>query len=184
MPDPQDPPPTPTHQTAPTPVGTVGTPASTAPLLPQPREASGTQHRFSGVQLVDSSQGGPVAVAELQLELDEERGLRLCGTDGSPLWSIPWAEVAELSTPERTMVPQGNGAVVMEVTTRHLQSHLLVLPADRPRKVESEVRALALRHGVRHRRSSPPAAVSVGVVALVGAAVAALLLAAGHVIHP
>lgn len=125
-----------------------------------------------------------MSVPELQLELDEERGVRLCGTDGSSIWSIPWAEVAELSTPERTMVPQRRVAVVMEVTIRQGQSHHLLLPADRPRKVESEIRALALRHGVRHRRSSPPAAVSVGVVALVGAAVAALLLTAGHVIHP
>ncbi|MGO9456948.1 MAG: hypothetical protein ACLP62_07875 [Acidimicrobiales bacterium] len=142
--------------------------------------------RFSGVRVIRTDEEGatpgiPPGV-DLELDIGDEESIILrAGT--AAVWTAQWSELVRCSTPERVSLSGGGRGVLLVVETLQHSSLLAVLPADRPRNSESAIRASASQHGVRGRRSSPPALVVAGVVAIVAAAVTAVLLAAGHAIH-
>ena len=140
--------------------------------------------RFSGAYLLTVGPDGPVAVPGLQMTFDRA-GVTLAKKDGAAVWSAAWPEIGELSTPERSKLPDGSDGVVVVVTTRLGQSHRFVVPAEDAAALESALNSLAHHHDV-----APSAAVKtqswplvIGAVLMAGAAVTVLLLAAGHVIR-
>ncbi len=142
--------------------------------------------RFSGVRVIGTDEESanpriPPGV-DLELDIDDEAGF-LLRTGAEVVWSAPWSELVRCSTPERVTLRGGGRGVLLVAATRDHPPLLAVVPADRPGRAESAIRTSASQHGVRGRRSSPPAPVVTGAVAVVAAAVTAVLLAAGHAIH-
>lgn len=161
----------------------------------QPTAAAGSELRLSGVTLLSPEPRGDGAPPARGLDLDVgDTGLTLTAGDGSSVWSVAWVDVAELMASEQAGPADvrhgggsdegdaGGGALVV-VTTRGHRSHRMLVPAGQPEKLTAALALLARRHdvGPPDERSLPPLAVA-GLLFALGAAVAALLLAAGHVI--
>lgn len=163
--------------------------SSDAPLNSDPasvdRSAVSAGLTFSGVRVLNSA----MAVVDSpdhpddNCELDvDEAGLAL-RVNSVVLWSARWSEIERCSTPERVTLRSGGRGVLLGATTQAGSSILAVLPVDRPRKMESSIRAFAKRHGVRGRRSAPAWPAVIVTVGAIAAVVTASLLAAGHSIH-
>ncbi len=162
-------------------------PVSTHGEAPAGTELLSSAHlRFSGVRVIRTDEEGAIpgipSGFDLELDVDDEEGIILrAGT--AAVWSAQWSELVRCSTPERVSLSGGGRGVLLVAETLQHSSLHAVLPTDRPRSAESAIRSSASKHGVRGRRSSPPAPVVAGVVAIVAAAVSAVLLAAGHALH-
>jgi hypothetical protein len=137
------------------------------------------------VYLLTEGRDGAVAVPHLSLTFLDS-GLTLDKGDGSAVWRSDWSGLEEMSPVERSVLPDGREGVVIVVVERggH-HSHRFVLGTDDAAATEATVRDRATAHGLRS--TSPRRAVSrllMTVVVLAAlAAMAALLLAATHVIH-
>ena len=138
--------------------------------------------RYAGVYLLDEgSEGSPGP--ELTLDLDDE-GIRLSRPEGDTRWASPWADVSTLRTTGEGRLPDGRRGLIVAATTADGESRLLAVGSRRPGAAGARIRAVARRHRVDpdrpDRRVFLP--VAIGVVAVSGALVAWLLLAAGHVV--
>jgi hypothetical protein len=137
------------------------------------------------VYLLTEAQGGEVAVPHLTLAFLDS-GLALQKADGEPVWDSAWAELAELSALERSVLPDGRAGVVITVVERRRRGrHRFVLATDDAAVTEAAVRSRATAHGLRTRSARPAVSrlLMTGVVVAALAAIAALLLSATHVIH-
>ena len=137
------------------------------------------------VYLLTEGQEGDVAIPHLTLHFFDS-GLALEKADGEPVWDSAWAELAELSPVERSMLPDGRAGVVITVVERGRRGrHRFVLATDDAAVTEAELRARAVAHGLRTRSARPAVSrlLMAGVVLAALAAVTALLLSAAHVIH-
>jgi hypothetical protein len=137
------------------------------------------------VYLLTESKDGRVAVPHLALTFLDD-GILLGKADGESIWSAEWKELGEMSTAERSVLPDGRDGVVMVVTERRThRRHRFVLPTDDADSTEESIRGRARDHRLRTNR--PKAAVSwvltAAVIVAVAATVSALLLSATHAIH-
>jgi hypothetical protein len=136
------------------------------------------------VFLLTESREGRVAIPHLQLSF-LTTGIELAKSSGDVAWHGAWSTLDELSTAERSVLPDGRAGVVIVLVERGGRQHRFVLPADEPDAIEARVREEARRH--RLRTHAPPTAVSpkltvaVAVTTLVTLTV--LLLSAAHVLH-
>jgi hypothetical protein len=106
--------------------------------------------------------------------------------DGEPVWSAGWSDLDEMSTQERSVLPDGgDGVVVLVVERGRRRRHRFVLPTDDAGTTEASIRDRARAHQLR--TNTPEQAVSrwltIAVAVATAAVVAALLLSATHVIH-
>jgi len=137
------------------------------------------------VYLLTEGHDGVVALPRLTLTFLDS-GVVLDKADGESVWESDWAGLDEMSPVERSVLPDGRqGVVIVVVEQGRRHNHRFVLGTDDAASTEAAVRERAAAHGLRSR--SPRRAVSgllmaVLVVAAL-AAMAALLLAATHVIH-
>ena len=162
--------------------------AASAPgeMLPESEPARAAHLSFSGVRAIGAN--AEVAApqipsdADLELDFDDDAGLVL-RNDEDVVWSARWAELVKCSTPERVTLSAGGRGVLLVATPMDRSPLLAVVPTDRPGRTERAIRARASQHGVKGRRSSPPAWMVAGAVAAVAAAVTVFLLAAGHALH-
>jgi hypothetical protein len=136
------------------------------------------------VYLLTDGTDGRVAVPSLHLALGSV-GVALTKSSDELVWSCPWTELRELSTAERSVMPDGTEGLVLVLAERTGGRHRFVLPTTEPAELEAQLRALALHHRLQTNRT--PRAASRALTTLVvlgtGATLAALLLAAAHVIH-
>jgi hypothetical protein len=113
------------------------------------------------------------------------RGIELAKADAEVVWDCAWTQLDEVSTSERSILPDGTDGVVVVVIEHGGRQHRFVLPADNPDQLEAAIRARATSH--RIRTFTPPQAVSrtlnVAVVVATVATWTALLLSAVHVLH-
>jgi hypothetical protein len=160
----------------------------------EPTAAVPSELRFLDVTLLSPVPGADGATPARGLGFGiDGAGLTLTGDDGSLVWSAAWQEVAELVASEQPAAADGShgtphedprrrGTLVV-VTTRGHHSHRLLVPAIQPEKLTAALTSLARRHDVAAPEgNSPPPLAIAGLIVALGAAVAALLLAAGHVI--
>ena len=111
-------------------------------------------------------------------------GVSAQSADAGVVWSAPWDGIDRLSADERSVLADGAPAVVVAVTDAERVGRSFLVPASHPGGLEASIAKIARRRevdGAVHDRSLPIVAV-LAVVAASGAAVAALLLAAGHVV--
>lgn len=141
------------------------------------------KRRFTGVYLLTTGPDGPTAVPGLTLELGD-RGVGLWRADGVPVWTPTWGEITELSAPERSRLPDGAHGVVVLITATDGRAHRFVIPASRPGSLEASLNSLARRRNVSPERPerSPPTLLVIGALVVLAAALAVLLLSAGHVV--
>jgi hypothetical protein len=138
-----------------------------------------------GVYLLTEGPDGRVAVPDLALSFLSD-GIALDKADGEPVWRAPWSELDEMSTVERSELPDGGDGVVITVVEREgRRRHSFVLPADDPISTESSVWALARAHRLRTNRPRRPVSrfLTASVVVAAAATLTVLLLSAAHVIH-
>jgi hypothetical protein len=138
------------------------------------------------VYLLTDGPDGAVAVPNLALtfsvagiELDKKAG-------GGMVWDCRWSELDEMSTVERSVLPDGGGGVAIEVVEREgRRRHRFVLAVDDADFTERWIRERAESHGLR--TVTPQAAVSrlllITIGLALGATLTVLLLSATHVIH-
>ena len=160
------------------------TPRHAKPAQRQKTSTSQPDLRFGGVYLLANGPDGPTAIPDLQLEFGE-RGVTLSKDDDTIVWAAPWAEIAQLATPERSKPPDGANGVVLVITPHAARAHRFVVPADRPAALEAALNSLARRQHIapdRPERSQSVVLVT-GVIVVVVAVVVVLLLAADHLIH-
>lgn len=154
-------------------------------------EGKGTQgtegHAWTvpDVYLLTEGADGQVAVPDLALTFGVE-GIVLEKSDGETVWHCAWDELDEMSPVERSLLPDGQDGVVVDVVERDARRrHRFVLAADDADLAEGWIRERAEAHGLR--TSSPQAAVSrlllVAIGLALGATLTVLLLSATHVIH-
>jgi len=147
--------------------------------------SSGPTHlELSDVYLLTEGPDGPAAVPGLRLGLDDQK-VTLAKGDGTVVWSTPWENVAELATPERSKLPDGEDGVVLVVTPHQERAHRFVVPSESPPSLEATLESVARRHGVAADppERTLPAYIVAGAVVVVAGTVAILLLAAGHIVH-
>jgi hypothetical protein len=137
------------------------------------------------VYLLTESADGTVAIPDLALTFSVE-GIELDKADGGVVWDCRWDELEELSTAERSVLPDGRNGVAIEVVERNgRRGHRFVLASDDADLTEGWIRERADTHGLRS--ATPQAPVSRLLLVTIGLAVAAtltvLLLSAAHVIH-
>jgi hypothetical protein len=111
-------------------------------------------------------------------------GLTLASTGGATVWSVPWSEVDQLAVPERSPLPDGREGVVVEVATAQGTKRRCLVPAGHWWALGGAFEALARSRGVapgRERRL--PWLLTALLVLMAAGAVAALLLASGHLIR-
>ncbi len=136
------------------------------------------------VYLLTDGSDGRVAVPSLRLAFSDG-GVALTKSTDELVWSCPWDELRELSTAERSVMPDGTEGLVVLLAERTGGRHRFVLPTAEPAELEAQLRQLAVQQRLQTNRT--PHAVSRLLTALVvlgtGATLAALLLAAAHVIH-
>ncbi|HEY6427613.1 MAG TPA: hypothetical protein VIX84_10290 [Acidimicrobiales bacterium] len=138
-----------------------------------------------GVYLLTEGPDGRVAVPHLELILFDD-GISLDKSDGEPVWSAAWSDLAELSTVERSELPGGGtGVVILVVERGEGRRHEFVLPTDDPDSAESSVHDRARAHGLRTnpRPRRVSRLLTLAVLLTAAATVSALLLSAEHVIH-
>jgi hypothetical protein len=139
---------------------------------------------FPDIYLLTEARDGRVAVPHLQLAFTA-RGIDLEGGEDGGTWSSTWGELRELSTFERSVLPDGREGLVVVAVEREGRRHRFVVPTTDPSLTEEAVRDLALRHHLTTRQA--PRAVRhslTGAVVLASAAtLTLLLLSACHVIH-
>ena len=137
------------------------------------------------VYLLTRGRDGAVAVPHLTLSFLDS-GLALEKSDGESVWDSEWAELAELSPVERSVLPDGREGVVIAVVERNgRQRHHFVLATEDPAATEAAVRDRAATHGLRtrSRRRAVSRLLTLGIVLALLATMAVLLLSATHVIH-
>jgi hypothetical protein len=136
------------------------------------------------VYLLTGGGDGRVAIPKLSLTFGPT-GIELAKADHEVVWQCTWAHLDELSTSERSVLPDGTEGVVLAVVEHGGRQHRFVLPADEPNATEALIRERARSH--RIRIFGPPQAVSrtltVAVVVATLATLSALLLSAAHVLH-
>lgn len=139
--------------------------------------------RFDGVYLLTTGPDGPTAVPGLILELGN-RGVGLWRADGAPVWIPTWDEITELSAPERSRLPGAGHGVVVLITATDGRAHRFVIPTASPGSLEASLNSLARRRNVSPERPerSQPAFVVIGALIVLAAALALLLLSAGHIV--
>jgi hypothetical protein len=138
-----------------------------------------------GVYLLTEGPDGRVAIPHLELILFDD-GISVDKSDGEPVWSAAWSDLAELSTVERSELPGGGAGVVILVVERGgRRRHRFVLPTDDPDSTESSVHDRARAHRLRTNPRPRPVSriLTVGVLLVAAATLSALLLSAEHVIH-
>jgi hypothetical protein len=140
-----------------------------------------------GVLLLTEGNDGPVAIPELELAF-MDTGVRLTRGDGELIWSARWSDLEELSTAERSVLPDGGDGVVVSVVERERhRRHRFVLPADDADTAMAAVQERARDHKLRTNRVRTDTAVrpalTIAVVVGFAATVTVLLLSATHVIH-
>jgi hypothetical protein len=149
-----------------------------------PDSDSGMQWSVYEVFLLTDGRDGRVAIPHLQLNF-VATGIELVKANAESAWYCAWDDVIELSTAERSVLPDGREGVVVVVEERGGRSHRFVAPSDDPTVVEARVRDLVTIHGLR--AVEPSRAVSrtltVAVILATLATLTALLLSAEHVIH-
>jgi hypothetical protein len=125
-----------------------------------------------------------VAIPDLALTFGGT-GIELAKADGEVVWHCAWAQLDELSTSERSILPDGSDGVVVVVVEHGGRQHRFVFPTNQPSELEAAIRARAVAH--RIRTFEPPQAVSrtltVAVVVATIATLTVLLLSAAHVLH-
>jgi hypothetical protein len=142
--------------------------------------------RFAGVRVINwhtqATDAFDVPQDAFDLELDEHSGLGMYA-EQDLAWSAPWSDLAECSTLERVYTRGGKRCLLLRAATRDGSSLSALLPVDHPGRVETAIRKIAAGHGVRGRRSVPPAPLAIAVVAATATTVAACLALAGHSLH-
>jgi len=140
--------------------------------------------RVEGVCTLANPTDGVAAEKDLVLTIDDET-LNFLSESGEAVWSSDWSEVALLSTPQRMKTPDGRRGVVMVVAATDDVEHRFVVPAPRPQKLEKALGAIARRHAAAPDRPERPQSklLAVFLLTVAAAAVAILLLMAGHVVH-
>ncbi len=140
--------------------------------------------RLDDVSLLTTDANGPIMVPCLVLFLDDT-GIVVDKDSGEQVWASMWSEIFELSTPERSRTPGGERGVVVVVTAPDGGEHRFVVPVRRPASLEKSLGAIARKHGAAPDRPDRPQSkiLAAFVVVVSAAAVAVLLLMAGHVIH-
>jgi hypothetical protein len=137
------------------------------------------------VYLLTDSADGTVAVPDLALTFSVG-GIELDKADGGMVWHCNWDELDELSTVERSMLPDGRAGIAIVVVERSgRRRHRFVLAVEDADFAEGWIRERAEAHGLR--TTTPQAAVSrlllVTIGLALGATLTVLLLSAAHVIH-
>jgi hypothetical protein len=160
-------------------------PTTPAPARPEasPGPHGAPDHlRLTDVLLLTEGPEGPTAVPQLALTLDGD-GVTVHKMTGGFVWQAPWDQVTELSSPERSTTEDG-GAGAVVVVSADSRRHRFVVPVTDPAALQDKVARIASDHGVSsgRLRLGPHPLVAAAVVLVTGAAVAALLLLAGHVI--
>ena len=114
-----------------------------------------------------------------------DSGLALDKADGESVWESDWGGLEEMSPVERSVLPDGREGVVIVVEQGRRHNHRFVLGTDDTASTEAAVREPAAAHGLRSRSPRPAVSRLLTAVLVVAAlaALAALLLAATHVIH-
>ncbi len=103
---------------------------------------------------------------------------------GAPVWSVPWSDVEQLVVPERSPLPDGHVGVVVEVATAQGTTRRCLVPAGHWWALGGAFEAIARSRGVAPGRERRLPWLLTAVLVLVAAgAVAALLLASGHLIR-
>jgi hypothetical protein len=137
---------------------------------------------ITDVYLLTDGNDGRVAVPSLRLTFSDV-GVALTKSTDELVWTCPWSELREISTAERSVIPDGTEGLVVILAERTGGRHRFVLPTNEPAELEVQLRHLALHRRLQTNR--PPRAASRALTALVvlgtGATLAALLLAAAHV---
>ena len=145
---------------------------------------SGETWSIPGVFLLTDGSDRLVAIPDLRLDFGAT-GIELVKADDELAWQCSWPELGELSTAERSVLPDGREGIVVLLVEQVGRRHRFVLPTDEPKVAETRVRELATAHRVR--TSEPPAAVSrtltVAVIVATVATLTVLLLSAAHVLH-
>ena len=138
------------------------------------------------VYLLTGDTEGQVAVPQLALTL-WSGGIELDKPDGEIVWSRPWTELREMSLVERSVLPDGNDGVVVDVVEkgRGGRRHRFVLPARDPGWLEEQLRGRALAHGLHTASARTPVSrVLTAVIVLAAlATLTLLLLSAAHVVR-
>jgi hypothetical protein len=151
--------------------------------MPPPSDSEETW-LLSEVYLLTDGRDGRIAIPRLQLDLGPT-GIRLAKENADIAWSCRWDALSELSSAERSVLPNGNEGVVLVMVERAGRRHRFVIPTDEPTALESRLRRLAVNHRLYTR--NPARAVSGGLtLAVVAGSVGTLtvlLLSAAHVIH-
>jgi hypothetical protein len=149
-----------------------------------PLRHTGETWSITGVYLVTDSNDGRVAIPHLQLNFVAD-GIELAKADGLVAWRCGWPNLDELSTVERSVLPDGSPGSVILVAEHGGPHHRFVVPAADPQALEADIRELARAHRVH--TSMPPTAVSRTLTLAVGVAAVStltvLLLSAAHVLH-
>lgn len=145
---------------------------------------SGVQWSVYDVFLLTDGQDGRVAIPHLQLNFIAA-GIELVKANGESAWYCAWEEVRELSTAERSILPDGREGVVVVVEEEGGRRHRFVAPSDDPTVAEGRVRDLVAAHGLRPAETSRAVSrtLTVAVILAAMATLTALLLSAEHVIR-
>lgn len=171
-----------TDPQAPTAAGTNAGPPQAAREGPVEPVAP-TDLAFDNVYVLTSTPEAPSAIPDLRLTISDT-GVQVFRANGVTVWGAAWAQVAGLSAPERSRLPDGRQGLVVHLLVSGGRTHRFVVPTDDPGPLEDLLADLACRRGLtppptRHWWST---ALTWMVVLATAAVVTALLLAAGHVI--
>ena len=128
---------------------------------------------------------GPVAVPQLTLSFFRD-GIEVDKADGEEVWSRAWADIAEMSPTERSVLPGGGGGVVVTIVEREQRRrHRFVLGTGDPDMTELFIRDLARAHAMESSGAERALSrlLTAGLVVAFVAVLAVLLLSATHVVH-
>lgn len=139
---------------------------------------------YPGATLFEAGNDGHArSESDRDLDIDAE-GVRLSQGGSAAPWSASWGEVTALSATDRRPLPDGRRGVVVTVTTGDGGKRSIGVPTRRPGAVAARIGATARRHRTDPDRPDRrvPLLIALPVVAVAAAAVAWLLLAAGHLV--
>jgi hypothetical protein len=136
------------------------------------------------VYLLTKGSDGTVAIPHLSLTF-RSAGVELAKSDGEVVWRCTWTKMDELSTAERSTLPDGRNGIVVVVVERGVRRHRFVLPTEDPAGIEATVRTRAISHRIRTAGSPAPVSFRLTMAVMASAIITltALLLSAAHVLH-
>jgi hypothetical protein len=136
------------------------------------------------VYLLTEGADGRVAIPHLALTF-LATGIELARADGELVWHCTWLQLEEMSTSERSILPDGVEGIVVVVVEHGGRRHRFVLPTDQPSVMEAHIRARASSHRIRtlDQPHAASRALTAAVVVASIATVALLMLSAAHLLH-